>query len=177
MPGLPLPPCPAVTAPRFYHAPCPLWTHTLRDLNPSPGAAWDGRWGGDCRQAGCQGVCPTVCAYETCVCVSKCASQLKEVSRKACHTCNTHTHLCCPISLMCYSPYLCPRVWPSLGLNNQAWAPPRAKEASAPQASLLCAWPLTGTERQQRPLAPLSLVARPQQEAGTRAQQPVSTQG
>ena len=93
MPGLPLPPCPAVTAPRPYHAPRPLWTHTLRDLNPSPGAAWGGRWGGDCRQAGCQGVCPTVCAYETCVCVcvSKCASQLKEVSRKARHLQDTHT--------------------------------------------------------------------------------------
>lgn len=157
-------------------APC---GHTLlRDLNPSPGAAWGGRCGGDCRQAGCQGVCPTVCAYETCVCVSKCASQLKEVSRKACHTCNTHTHNFAVPYLSCYSPYLCPHSWPSLGcLNNQAWPLPRAKEASAPQASLLCAWPLTGTEWQQRPLAPLSLVARPQQEAGTRAQQPVSTQG
>ena len=72
------------------------------------------------------------CASMRRVCVSKCASQLKEVSTKARHTYNTHTHLCCPISLMCYSPYLCPCGWPSLGLDNQAWAPPRAKEASAP---------------------------------------------
>ena len=78
------------------------------------------------------------CASMRRVCVSKCASQLKEVSTKARHTYNTHTHLCCPISLMCYSPYLCPCGWPSLGLDNQAWAPPRAKEASAPPKPACC---------------------------------------
>lgn len=134
MPGLPLPPCPADTAPRSYHAPHPLGTHTLRDLNPLPGAAWGGRWGGNRRQAGCQGVCPTVYAYETCVCVcvQVCQPAKGSVHEGLSHLQHTHTHLCCPTSLMCYSPYLCPCGWPSLGLDNQAWVPPRAKEASAP---------------------------------------------
>lgn len=137
--------------------PCPLPpVDTLsRDLNPSPGAAWGGRWGGDCRQAGGQGSAPLY-YYEPCVCVSKCASQLKEVSRKACHTCNTHTHNFVNLSLMCYSPYLCPHSWPSRSKQPGIRLLPEQRKPVPPRPALLCAWPLTGTEWQQGLLAPLS---------------------
>ena len=180
MPGLRPSPCLAATAPRPYLTPLPPWTSTLRNL-VQPGVEGGG---GNYRQAGhhlgsaplgvpMRPVFACVCVY---VCVSKCTSQLTEVSRKACHTYNTHTHtpLGCPTSLRCHSPHLCPRGWPTSGPDDQAWAPPRAREAGAPQSSLLRAWPTTGAVRQQWPQAHFSFMARQQQEAGTRALQPAS---
>ena len=117
MPGLPLSPCLAVTAPSPHRAPLPPETPTLRNVNPhqvQPGMEEGPLQTGEPPT----GVCPIVCACETpvcvcvCVCVSKCASQLEEVSRKACHTYNTHTHTyththtpLLPANFRCRSPH------------------------------------------------------------------------
>lgn len=93
----------------------------------------------------------TVCAYETCgVCVRvyvfNCVSQPQGVPTSHTHT---HTPLCCPTSLRCRSPHLCPCGLAQLQANRHGLSPRLRKlvPPTQPAVRMVPHW----CRRQRRP--------------------------